>query len=384
VAESPWIKFYTSDFLTGVADLQAEEIGIYTVLLALIWDKGGPIADDAAWLARRAGTSTRKFNQVRIRLIELGKLEARNGLLANRRALDEVTKRDGKSAQARNAALTRWKVEGEPELPLGQAAKPVGTKVAPRARARSADYLPKNGQINGRNSEDKDVLISGNNQQEPQKSAIPGDADACFPSRAGAFQRSEVRITPQPNSSPDAARGGIGSLDESAEHNHNSAHQNEAPPHSSEGGHASEEAGRADHPQGPDAGAKKSRLDDTDLHALFDAACEAAAFRPVAPDAINRAYATVEAWRGERFNFEHVVVPVIRAAILQTEEPTRILNRFTNAIRHAQARYDRGAGKPSPPPSRQWTEEQQREYLARLKDQEGARGGPHTSRRTNP
>jgi uncharacterized protein YdaU (DUF1376 family) len=290
VAESPWIKFYTSDFLTGVADLQAEEIGIYTVLLALIWDKGGPIADDAAWLARRSGTSTRKFNQVRARLIELGKLEARNGLLANRRALDEVTKRDGKSAQARNAALTRWKVEGEPELPLNPAAKPVGTKVAPRARARSGDYLPKNGQINGRNSGDKDVLISGKNQQEPQKSAIPGDADACFPSRAGACQISEVRISTQPNPPTEPAL---------------------------------------------------SRLDNTDLKALVDAVLDASGFNPVSPGQIDLAWAKVQAWRDAGIDFTEVVVPTILHTIANSSDVTRTLGRFDKAIRHEHAR--RGA-----------------------------------------
>lgn len=115
---APWVKFFTSDFLTGVGDLAADEIGVYTVILALMWDRGAPIPDDPAWLARRSGTSTRRFNQIRAKLIAAGKLEARNGLLGNRRAIAEVEARDKKSSQARSAALQRWHGHNEPELPL--------------------------------------------------------------------------------------------------------------------------------------------------------------------------------------------------------------------------------------------------------------------------
>lgn len=290
MAESPWIKFYTSDFLTGVADLQADEIGIYTVLLSLIWDKGGPIADDSAWLARRAGTSTRRFNQVRARLIDMGKLEARGGLLANRRALQEVTKRDGKSAQARNAALVRWKHDGEPELPLSEGQSAPGTDVAPRTRARGEDYLGKKGQKKRGNSQDKDVLFSGNNQQEPQKSANYGDADACFPSRAGACQSPEVRIPSQPDSVPEPA---------------------------------------------------KSRLDDTDLQALFHAVCDASGFNPISPGQISLGYDKVKAWRDAGIDFTEVVVPTIQHTVANSSDPTRTLGRFDKAVRHEHAR--RGA-----------------------------------------
>jgi len=287
VAESPWIKFYTSDFLTGVADLQAEEIGIYTVLLALIWDKGGPIPDDPAWLARRAGTSTRKFNQVRNRLIELGKLEARDGLLGNRRAIQEVGKRDGKSAQARNAALTRWRSAGEPELPLEQAEKPTGTDLAPVARARGGDYLGNNRPKNAETPGDKDVLISGKNDTKPQKTADIADADASSPVARARSQSPETRITSQPDSL-----------------------------------------------QTP----RESRLDDRDLQALYDAVCEAAGFATASPAAIDRAYRQVQAWRDAGIDFEKVVLPTIRHTVANSSDPTRVLGRFDKAIRHEHAR----------------------------------------------
>src|SRR3546814_5348741 len=108
MAENPYIKWWTSDFLNGVIDLTAEEIGVYAVLLALIADRGGPVTDDPQWLARRCGTTTRGFNRIRDRLMDAGKIERRNGLLGNRRMLAEVTERDKKSKQATDAARSRW------------------------------------------------------------------------------------------------------------------------------------------------------------------------------------------------------------------------------------------------------------------------------------
>lgn len=174
MAASPWIKFFTSDFLTGVADLEADEIGVYTVILALIWDRGAPIADDPSWLARRAGTSTRRFNQIKARLVTLGKLQLRGGMIGNARALAEVARRDGKSEQARNAALQRWHADAEPELELGENSQIISGK-------------------SGTFSEDKNVLKSRKSDQKPQKTANEPDADAFSLSRARAVQSPESR-----------------------------------------------------------------------------------------------------------------------------------------------------------------------------------------------
>jgi uncharacterized protein YdaU (DUF1376 family) len=190
MSAAPYIKFFTSDFLTGIADLSADEIGVYTVVLALIWDRGTPIPDDPAWLARRAGTSTRRFNQIKNRLCDLGKLEVRNGLIGNRRALSEVAKRDGKSDQARAAALARWHHEGEPELPLDDA--PGKTK-PPIKSGKS-----------GQTSEEQDVLIPRKSERKSQKTANSDDADASSPSRARASPEPELESNnrPTPESLP--------------------------------------------------------------------------------------------------------------------------------------------------------------------------------------
>lgn len=99
---------------------------------------------------------------------------------------------------------------------------------------------------------------------------------------------------------------------------------------------------------------KPSRLDDTNLQALFDAVCEAAGFNPVSPGQIDLAYAKVQAWRDAGIDFDEVVVPTIRHTVANSSDPTRTLGRFDKAIRHEHAR--RGAKAASgapyvPPPS---------------------------------
>jgi hypothetical protein len=43
MSEKPWVKWYAGDFLQGVADLEPSEGWVYTVILMLIYDAGGPI-----------------------------------------------------------------------------------------------------------------------------------------------------------------------------------------------------------------------------------------------------------------------------------------------------------------------------------------------------
>lgn len=297
MADAPWIKWFTSDFLNGVADLEADEIGIYAVMLTLQADRGAPIEDDPKWLARRCGTSTRRFNQVRARLLALGKLEARAGMLGNRRMMTEVTKRDGKSAQARTAALSRWHREGEPELPLDDDDQDAQTEPPPRARThgQTPDRKIKSGKTGGK-AQEQNHLISGKSDRKRENSAENVDADACPPVRARRVQKLEDSDSTLPDS----------------ESRNREAEAGEPPP--------------------PD------RLNDADLKDKVDAICEAAGYRPISPGQIDRAYRIVQEWIREDLDFDQVVIPTIRAVVADSRDPTRTLGRFSARIRHEQAR----------------------------------------------
>lgn len=86
MAARPWYKRYASDFIAATLHMTLEEKGAYSMVLDLIYDRGGPIPDDSRWIARVCGCSTRRWNQLRDRLVELEKITVENGFIDNDRA----------------------------------------------------------------------------------------------------------------------------------------------------------------------------------------------------------------------------------------------------------------------------------------------------------
>lgn len=98
---------------------------------------------------------------------------------------------------------------------------------------------------------------------------------------------------------------------------------------------------------------RETRLGNADLHAKFEAVCEAAGFRPVAPAAIDRGLRTVEDWLKAGYDIDEVILPTIRSVIADSKDgPTRTLGRFRGPIAHEHARLVARAktGKPKEPP----------------------------------
>ena len=102
----PWYKRYPADFIAGTLQMSLEEKGAYSIVLDLIYDQGGPIPDDPRWIARVCGCSTRRWNQIRQRLLEMGKLQAVGGRLDNARAKKQ---RSSEEKAAENAGKSEDK-----------------------------------------------------------------------------------------------------------------------------------------------------------------------------------------------------------------------------------------------------------------------------------
>jgi len=81
-----WYKRCGADFIHGTMMLTLEEKGAYSLCLDLIYDRAGPIPDDARWLAGVCGVSLRKWSAIRERLISLGKLFVEGDKIFNSRA----------------------------------------------------------------------------------------------------------------------------------------------------------------------------------------------------------------------------------------------------------------------------------------------------------
>lgn len=111
----PWYKRYGADFVHGTLGLSLEEKGAYSLCLDLIYDRGGPIPDDARWLAGVCNVSVRRWNAIRDRLIDVGKLSCENGCLTNSRAEREIANArknaDERSESGRKGGNKRAEIE---------------------------------------------------------------------------------------------------------------------------------------------------------------------------------------------------------------------------------------------------------------------------------
>lgn len=92
MSDRPWYKRYGSDFITATLGMTLEEKGAYSIVLDLIYDRGGPIPDDPRYIAGVCGCSVRKWNSIRAKLIAARKLWATDGVISNSRADKELEK----------------------------------------------------------------------------------------------------------------------------------------------------------------------------------------------------------------------------------------------------------------------------------------------------
>ena len=116
MSASPYFKFYSSDFLTGILGMEPDEIAVYTVIIVMIYDRGEPITADMDALAWRLRMSAKRFKNVVDRLIAQGKLTLADGRFGNARAEKEMQKRKILSDKQAENANARWS-SGE-EKPL--------------------------------------------------------------------------------------------------------------------------------------------------------------------------------------------------------------------------------------------------------------------------
>ena len=112
MGDTPFIKFYPSDFLAGASGLSPSERGVYITLLCLIYEKDGAIQRDDARLSRQCGAPKAAFVRILAALISEGKITEVDGMLSNRRAEKALSDRQIRVENARNAAHQKWTAEG--------------------------------------------------------------------------------------------------------------------------------------------------------------------------------------------------------------------------------------------------------------------------------
>lgn len=86
----PWYRRFPDNFIAGTVGMTLEEKGAYSLLLDLMYVRGGPVPDEPRYIAGVCNCSVRKWNAIRTRLLDLGKVELVDGLLTNHRAEKEI------------------------------------------------------------------------------------------------------------------------------------------------------------------------------------------------------------------------------------------------------------------------------------------------------
>lgn len=86
----PWYRRFPDNFIAGTVGLTLEEKGAYSLILDLMYVRGGPVPDEPRYIAGVCNCSVRKWNAIRQRLLDLGKVTVVDGNLTNHRAEEEI------------------------------------------------------------------------------------------------------------------------------------------------------------------------------------------------------------------------------------------------------------------------------------------------------
>lgn len=165
----PYVKFYCRDWLHGTESLTPEERGIYIDLLAMMYERNGPLPDDERLLAARLRIDLRVWKRVRQSLLLKGKLTASGGHLSNTRAAAELQLRES-YAEAQS-----------------ERRKKPHTK---QGKSRTAVQPTKN-------HTDTDIEV------EAKASTSEADASEAYASPIAIEERAEARPDPVPAAPPD-------------------------------------------------------------------------------------------------------------------------------------------------------------------------------------
>lgn len=121
MSDSPFINFYTSDFLAGTGGMTASTRGVYITLLCLMYEQEAPLAQSWDTLARRCGCTLPAFKAAILALEDDGKIDRCEAGLWSKTCDKHIALRRERRSSARSAAKRRWQ-KGEQKQGKGDAA----------------------------------------------------------------------------------------------------------------------------------------------------------------------------------------------------------------------------------------------------------------------
>jgi len=115
---TPFLKFYTDDWVAGTRRLNFETKGFYFELLVCMWERKGGLPNDVEWIAGALKCDPRVVRRILPTLLEDGrKIILRDGLLINKRMLRTIAEQKNRSTSAKDRAkFPRRSAEDRPEI----------------------------------------------------------------------------------------------------------------------------------------------------------------------------------------------------------------------------------------------------------------------------
>lgn len=104
MSDELWFRFHPSKFMAGIRGLNANEVKVYISLLCRMYERGGPIRNDAEILSTYCEMRRSSFEKALARLIRLEKIRVtEDGRIFNDAAEREISQRASKSEFAKRA-----------------------------------------------------------------------------------------------------------------------------------------------------------------------------------------------------------------------------------------------------------------------------------------
>ena len=139
----PYFSFYPADFMNGVRGMSPQEIGVYTMLLCLIYEESGPVEYNELRLSTYCGMRQATFAKVVGKLVDLGKLTIENGMMSNDRAEIEISKRandlKNSSKAGKASAQKRQQKQGQDATDVQRAFNHTDTDTDTYTEAKASD-----------------------------------------------------------------------------------------------------------------------------------------------------------------------------------------------------------------------------------------------------
>jgi uncharacterized protein YdaU (DUF1376 family) len=106
MSERPFMQLYIGDYMSDTRHLTTEQHGAYLLLLMTMWRHGGSLPRDHEKLARIAGLSDKRWNQISLEVMAFFTVEDEH--ITQKRLQKEIEKARNYSASQSNKANAKW------------------------------------------------------------------------------------------------------------------------------------------------------------------------------------------------------------------------------------------------------------------------------------